>query len=182
MLGQRCARRQTPQLLQLAQRLAQIVEFGPDILAQLGRHPAEVVAGLAQCGGSPPDGAGKSLGAQDNQPDHHEHQHFPPTDVGEHLAGVRAGCHRQRDVAAVADHLDRGGLPDRSTGARRRRTRRSLRPHRLPTLTTTSFSRIPPFSAGLPGLHVRDLRARTRSRCSPTGRSGPTSGARSCRP
>jgi hypothetical protein len=112
VLGQRRARCHTPQLLQLAERTTQIVELGPDILAQLGGHTAEIVTGLPQCGRGPADGTRKPLRAKDHQPDHDEYEHFPPADVGEHLTGIGVWFHRQRDVATITDHLYRRVLPN----------------------------------------------------------------------
>ena len=129
MFGERRPRRHAAQLLQLAQRLAQILELRAEVLAQLAGGAAEVVAGLTQRARRPADGAGQTFGPQDHQAGDHQHQHFAPADVGEHyVAGCRGRVDHQRDVAAVADHLDRRLLTDRQAGAPRRRTRRRRRP------------------------------------------------------
>ena len=114
MLGQRRTRRHATQLLQLGQRLAQILELGAEVLAQLAGGAAEVVAGLAHRARRPADGAGQTFRPEDHQPGDHQDQHLAPADVGEHRLGavVGAGCHHQRDAAAVADHLDGRVLAD----------------------------------------------------------------------
>src|SRR6476646_7148713 len=84
MFGQCRARRHPPQLLQLAQRLTEVVELGAEVVTQLLGRPADVVTRLAQRARGPADGAGQPLGPEDHQPGDHQDQPLAPADVGEH--------------------------------------------------------------------------------------------------
>ena len=98
VLGERGARRHAAQLLQLAQRLAQVVELRAEVLAQLAGRAADVVAGLPQRARRPADRAGQPFRPEDHQAGDHQDQHLAPADVGEHRlrAVVGAGVDRQR--------------------------------------------------------------------------------------
>src|SRR5829696_6089827 len=91
MFGERGPRRHAAQLVEFAQRLAQVVELWAEILTQLTGGTADVVAGLPQRARGPSDGAGQSLRPQDHQTGDQQDQHLAPADVGEHyVAGVSA--------------------------------------------------------------------------------------------
>ncbi|SLE49282.1 Uncharacterised protein [Mycobacteroides abscessus subsp. massiliense] len=84
MFGDDGARRHTAQLLQLGERLAHIVEFGPQLLAQRGRRTAGVVTHLAQRLGGPPNRPGQPLRAEHHEPHDQQDQQLSPADTAEH--------------------------------------------------------------------------------------------------
>ncbi len=149
VLGQRGPRRHPPQLLQLAERDAQIVELGPEVLAQLGGHTAEVVPRLAQGVRRPPDGARQPLRPEHHQAHHHEDQHVLPAQTAEHQLPSGSGftvrvTWRPSRTTSIGESWPMVSCRTATTNSSASATLR------LPTLTTTSFSRTPPFCAGLP--------------------------------
>src|SRR5882757_9012021 len=149
MFGERGPRCHASQLVEFTQRLAQILEFRAEVFAQLTGGTADVVAGLPQRSRRPADGAGQSLGPQDHQTGDHQDQHLAPADVGEHyVAGVSAPgmtvsmTWRPSRTTSIGDSWPMVNWRTATTNSSASAT------VRLPTLTTTSFSRIPPFSAG----------------------------------
>src|SRR5262245_4176277 len=89
MFGERGPRCHATQLVELAQRLAQILELRSEVFAQLAGGPADVVASLPQRTRRPADGAGEPLRPEDHQTGDHEDQHLAPAHVGEHyVVGV----------------------------------------------------------------------------------------------
>ena len=89
MFGERRPRRHATQFVELAQRLAQILELRSEVVTQLAGGPADVVARLPQCARRPADGARQPLGPEDHQTGDHQDQHLAPAHVSEHyVVGV----------------------------------------------------------------------------------------------
>src|ERR1700716_990222 len=84
MFGECGPRCHAAPLVELPQRLTQILEFWAEVFAQLTGGATDVVAGLPQRSRRPTDGAGQSLGPQDHQTGDHQDQHLAPAHVGEH--------------------------------------------------------------------------------------------------
>ena len=72
------------QLLQLAQRLTKIVEFGAAFVAQLTGGTAEVLTRLPDRTCGPPDRVGQPFRPEHHESDNDKQKHLPPPDVGEH--------------------------------------------------------------------------------------------------
>src|SRR3954468_8846449 len=153
MFGERGPRRHAAQLVELAERLAQIIELRAEVVAQLAGGAADEVAGLSQRARRPADGAGQALGSQDHQTGDHEKEHLAPADVGEHYVAGVSGPGVTIRVTWRPSRTTSIGASWPTANWRTATTNSSASATvRLPTLTTTSFSRIPPFSAGPPAL------------------------------
>src|ERR1700722_197877 len=152
MFGERGPRCHAAQFVELTERLAQILEFRAEGFAQLTGRAADVFAGLPQRARRPPDGAGQPLRSQDHQTGDQQNQHLAPAHV-EHLyvllsaPGVTVSVTwRPSRTTSIG-----AGWPIVNWRTATTNSSASATP-RLPTLITTSFSRTPPFSAGLPAL------------------------------
>ena len=182
VFGQRGARRHATQLLQLAQRLAQIVELGAEVLAQLLGRPADVVARLTQRTRRPADGARVAARARGSPARRSPGPASRPSRRWRTLrAVVGTGVDGERHVPAVAHHLDRGVLADLQL------------PHRDDEFVGVGDRAVPDLDddvvlqdarllRGATGLDVGHLRARREVVAHRPGGQRPASGGRSCRP